>query len=201
MICDGLLSEGQECGNPLCKDGVLSRGWQAIYAVAMRSGTLQDVISRYKYDGLKGWAWIFARVLVGYLEQELLLDDWDLIIPMPTFVGDGGRDWDHIDLVLERALVESPDLPIRRDVMRKTKETPRLVGQPGFAARATIAETYFGPALEVTNPPAVAGKRVLVFDDVFTSGLTLREVTRKLTEAGTLSVGGIVLARQPFRGA
>ena len=105
MICDGVLSEGKECGNPLCKQGVPSRGWQVIYAVAMRSGTLQDVIGRYKYDGLKGWAWIFARVLVGYLEYELLLEDWDLIIPMPTFVGEGGRDWDHIDLVLELALV------------------------------------------------------------------------------------------------
>ena len=201
MICDGVLSEEGECGNPLCKDGVLSRGWEVIYAVAMRSGTLQEVISRYKYEGLKGWAWIFARALVGYLEQELLLDDWDLIIPMPTFIGEGGRDWDHIDLVLERALVENPDLPIRRDVMRKTKATPRLVGQPGFAARAIVAETHLYPALEMTDPQAVADKRVLVFDDVFTSGLTLREVTRKLKQAGALSVGGIALARQPFRSA
>jgi predicted amidophosphoribosyltransferase len=201
MICDGVLGEGGECGNPLCRDGALSRGWKVIYAVAMRSGTLQDVISRYKYDGLKGWAWIFARVLVGYLEQELLLDDWDLIIPMPTFVGGGGRDWDHIDLVLERALVEDPDLPVRRDVMRKVKATPRLVGQSGFAARALVAETHIYPALEITDPRAVAGMRVLVFDDVFTSGLTLREVAQKLKQAGALSVGGIVLARQPFRGA
>jgi predicted amidophosphoribosyltransferase len=169
----------------------------------MRSGALEKVISRYKYDDVKGWAWIFGRVLAGYLESLLFIDPspdpWDLIIPMPTYVGDGGRDFDHIDLIVERAEIEAPELPFRRDVMRKTEATPRLVEQPGFAARAQVAERYFGPALEVIDPAAVAGKSVLVFDDVFTSGLTLREVADKLKQAGAKRVGGVVLARQPFR--
>ena len=199
-ICDGVLSDGEHCGNPLCNDTVASRGRGVIYAIAMRSGTLERTISRYKYDAKKGWAWIFGRVLVGFLEDERLLEDWDLIIPMPTFVSpDGPRDWDHIDLVLKRALIEDPELPIRRDVMRKTAATPRLVGH-GFRERAEIVEGYVGPSLEVIDPAAVKGKRVLVFDDVFTSGLTLREVAHKLRAAGAKSVAGIVLARQPFRG-
>jgi hypothetical protein len=45
---------------------------------------------------------------------------------MPTYVGEGGRSWDHIDLIVKRALIE-PELPIRRDIMRKTKAIARLV--------------------------------------------------------------------------
>jgi predicted amidophosphoribosyltransferase len=204
MTCDGRLSTTSgECGNPLCNRSADLRGWEYIYAISMRSGALEKVISRYKYDDVKGWAWIFGRVLAGYLESLLFIDPspdpWDLIIPMPTYVGDGGRDIDHIDLIVERAEIEAPELPFRRDVMRKTEATPRLVEQPGFAARAQVAERYFGPALEVIDPAAVAGKSVLVFDDVFTSGLTLREVADKLKQAGAKRVGGVVLARQPFR--
>jgi predicted amidophosphoribosyltransferase len=62
-----------------------------------------------------------------------------------------------------------------------------------------MAEREFGPALEVINPAAIKGRSVLVFDDVFTSGLTLREAARKLKAAGAPEVAGIVLARQPFR--
>jgi predicted amidophosphoribosyltransferase len=171
----------------------------------MRSGELERAISAYKYGGTKGWAWIFGRVLAGWLESKLfsepVYDPRDLIIPMPTYHGEGAtRDFNHTDLIVRRAQIEAPELPIRRDVMRQTKATPRLVDQPGFAARAQVAEVYFGPSLEVTDPEAVKGKRVLVFDDVFTSGLTLREVARKLKDAGAIDVAGVVLARQPFRG-
>lgn len=199
VTCDGRLTEQKECGNLLCNRPAEQRGWEYIYAISMRSGELEQVIDRYKYGHVKGWAWIFGRVLVGYLESSIFLGAWDLIIPMPTYVGDDGRDFDHIDLIVKRALLEAPELPIRRDVMRKTKPTPRLVEQPGFQARAQVAERYFGSALEVIDPDAIAGKRVLIFDDVFTSGLTLREVARKLIEAGATHVAGVVLARQPFR--
>jgi predicted amidophosphoribosyltransferase len=198
MTCDGHLTERGRCGNPLCNDSPVSRGWDYIYAVAMRSGHLKETIERYKYGNHKGWAGIFGRVLVGYLEEGMRAEDWDLIVPMPTYVGDGGRSWDHIDLIVEHASIEGPDLPFVRGVMGKTKATPRLVAQAGFRARAEVAEQYFGPALEVVNPAAVAEKSVLVFDDVFTSGLTLREVAHKLKRAGAKDIAGVVLARQPF---
>jgi hypothetical protein len=58
----------------------------------MRTGGLRDAISAYKYDDKWGWGHIFGRVLVGYL--RVLRDvgvSYDLIIPMPTYVGQGGR--------------------------------------------------------------------------------------------------------------
>ena len=46
----------------------------------------------------------------------------------------------------------------------------------------------------------VKGKRVLVFDDVFTEGFTIREVARALRAAGAVEVSEVVLARQPYGG-
>jgi predicted amidophosphoribosyltransferase len=200
QICDGHLEDDESCKNPLCNRSVEQRGWERNYAISMRSGVLEKVISLYKYDEVKGWAWIFGRVLVGYIEAVFQPGEWDILIPMPTYVAsDGERSWDHIDLIVERAEIEGSPIPIRRDVMRKTRATARLVAQDGFYTRALVAEQEIGPALEVVDAAAVAGKNVLVFDDVFTGGLTLREAARKLVDAGTSRVGGVVLARQPFR--
>jgi predicted amidophosphoribosyltransferase len=198
--CDQKLQPGKACGNPLCKREVAHRGWECISAIAMRSGPLSNAISVYKYDGVKGWAWIFGRILVGYLESDAdSFDQFDVIIPMPTYVGAGGRPWDHVATIIERAEIEGPRWPFRREVMRKTAATPRLVGLT-FAQRAQVVERELAATLEVVDPASIAGKHVLVFDDVFTSGLTLREVAFKLKAAGARSVAGIVLARQPYSG-
>jgi len=164
----------------------------------MRSGQLKATISAYKYNDKKGWAWIYGRILVGYLELGAeIFSRYDMIIPMPTFVGVGGRSWDHIGTIVDRAAMEGPDWPFRRGVMSKVNATPRSVGLT-FGQRAQMVETQLRPALRVDRPDLVAGKDILVFDDVFTAGLTLREVAFKLRSAGASSVAGIVLARQPY---
>jgi predicted amidophosphoribosyltransferase len=201
-FCEGRLSARGRCGNPLCNRPVEKRGWEFIWAVSTRTGALKRAISAYKYDGKWGWAYIFGRVLVGYLATmpKNPRDEYGVIIPMPTYVGPGGRNRDHIADILKRAQIEDPAWPFRFDVMTKTRNTPKLVDQPTFYDRARVAEREIGPALKVLEPDAVRGKHVLVFDDVFTGGLTLREVARKLLAANAKSVDGLVLARQPFQG-
>jgi predicted amidophosphoribosyltransferase len=199
--CDGKLKADGRCGNPLCNRPESSRGWAYIHAISQRSGPLRRAINSYKHDDRWGWAYIFGRVLVGYLDaEEESFREYDHIIPMPTYVGKGGRSRDHTAYVIERARVEDDSWPFRLDLMRKTRSTPNLADlRGGFVARAHVAETQIGPALEVLKPRAVRGKRILVFDDVFTAGLTLREVAHKLHLAGATMVSGVVLARQPFR--
>ena len=85
--------------------------------------------------------------------------------------------------------------------MKKTAATQKLAAVTGgFRARAEVAEKDIADALKVAKQAEVKGKSVLVFDDVFTGGLTLREVARKLLDAGAEDVCGIVLARSRFRG-
>lgn len=66
--------------------------------------------------------------------------------------------------------------------------------------RRQIAEGPLRSALRVPDPSRVAGRRILVFDDVFTEGFTIREVAKALIDNGAKEVSEVVLARQPFRG-
>jgi predicted amidophosphoribosyltransferase len=170
----------------------------------MRSGQLQNAINAYKYRSRRGWASIFGRVLVGYLDESPdAFAEWDAIIPSPTFVGPGSRrSWDHIGLILERASVEAGDRwPIvteRPQLIEKRFDTPSLVGK-SLSERRQIAETEIRSALVVPDPAQVSGRTFLVFDDVFTDGCTLREIALALRAAGASEVAGIVLARQPWQ--
>ncbi len=82
----------------------------------------------------------------------------------------------------------------------KTAETQSMSGISRYQERKANAETNVRPALQVPDVGRVAGKAIVVVDDVFTDGLTLREVARALRSAGARAVYGVALARQTYRG-
>jgi predicted amidophosphoribosyltransferase len=104
MVCDQATGPDGRCGNPLCNRSLEVRGWNYIYAIAMKTGQLDRAIKAYKYEGKWGWGWIFGRVAVGYLRaSEDVFREFDMIIPSPTYVGTDGRSRDHTGEVLQRA--------------------------------------------------------------------------------------------------
>jgi predicted amidophosphoribosyltransferase len=168
----------------------------------MRTGPLRRAIDSYKVEGRRAWAAIFGRVLLGYLNaHDVVFQRYDLIIPSPTWVGNGGRTFDHTGLVIERAIVEDDGTwPFQIGVIQKTAATTPF-RRKTWRGRYEIAEHELRPALHIPAPELVRGKRVLVYDDVYTEGLTLRAVASSLCDAGAVEVSEVVLARQPYGGS
>ncbi len=199
-----LATGGAGCRNPLCASA--SRWFHWNVAVAERSGLLENALNAYKYQGDRSRARVFGTMLAGYLAQRhRLLGAFDLVVASPTFVGAGGRDFDHVRLMLsEAALRTAPgdgppfdlgDVP----AIVKTGPTPRLAGR-GHAERRRLAAERLRPVLRVPDPARTAGRRLLVVDDVFTDGRTLDEVARALRlQGGAREVCGLTLCRQPWR--
>ena len=183
-----------------------NRGFSWNWAIAMKSGALDQVIRMYKYGGpgQRGWAKIFGRILVGFLEAHAEpFRGFDLIIASPADPG----AFDHTREVLKEAAYEDMfnleawpfDATVAPPVMVRTQPVKRFAGK-NFQQRLAIAEQELLPALRVVDPKRVAGRRVLVYDDVFTTGLTLHTVGKVLEASGAEEVCGISLARAPFRG-
>jgi predicted amidophosphoribosyltransferase len=204
-VCDRPRQDGaNECGNPICNWP--DRFFERNYAIAMRSGILQQKINNYKYDNKKEWALIFARVLVGHLQtHHAIFSQFDIIVASPHFTGPGAtRTWDHTRLVLEHATQLVPGVwPFDLQdppVIIKTANTEPLAQARTWRQRYEVATGPIRDSLRVTSPLRTRGKRILVYDDVFTDGQTLNEVARALRLMGEArSVCGITLARQPWR--
>ncbi len=195
-------ADADQCGNPIC--GWDDRWFGRNFAAALRSGVLEEAINSYKYGDRRGWAQIFARVLVGFLNEERdTFRRFDLIVALPTYVGDDGRSWDHTRLVVveAEALAEGawPFDTADPPAITKIAATERLTGK-SWRQRFEIARGPLRAALAVPDPAKTRRRKILVYDDVFTDGQTLNEVARCLRLAGGASeVCGITLARQPYR--
>ena len=191
------------CPNPSCNWSRSYRyfGWN--YAIGMRKGALERVMKRYKFGDEMGWRVIFARLLVAFMdEREKRFAPFHYIIPSPAYTGPGGhRSWDHASYVIESAAQLTPRWPFYvgdPPLIKKTAETPPMSKIYKFGPRKDNAEGPIRSALEVPSPSMVAGKNILVYDDLFTDGLTLREVARALSNSGAKLVCGVTLARQPW---
>jgi predicted amidophosphoribosyltransferase len=199
-VCGQALRHDGACANPVCS--FHDRFFTHVWAISMRTGQMRHAITRYKYEGKWGWAAIFGRLLVGFLsEHQSTFHEYDFITPSPTYVGPGSaRTFDHTRRIVEAAEIEEPIAwPFAYDLVTKTAATETMVGH-SWKERKAIAEGPLRAALQVPQPDAVAGKRILVVDDVFTEGFTIREVARALIRAGAIEVSEVVLAREPWKG-
>ena len=197
-VCGQTLPVGINCANDWCARG--DRWWSMVWSIAPHSGSLRDALFGYKYRAETIWAAVFGRLLIGFLDEHMpWFDEYDGIVPVPAFTGPGGRRrWDPVGRFVAAAEhLAGSRWPVVLDAVIKTAETPPMAGL-SLGRRRACAEGGLRRALRVPDGGRVAGARLLVVDDVFTEGSTLREVARALRQAGAVEVAGLTLARQPW---
>uniref|UniRef100_UPI002F91A4F6 ComF family protein n=1 Tax=Streptomyces cellulosae TaxID=1968 RepID=UPI002F91A4F6 len=202
-VCSQTVLDGRACTNKVCALPVSQRGFTRVDAVAMFSGALRDKIHRLKYDGKTGWALIFGRLLVGWMETHPeLMADVDLVVGNPSHPG--RTPVQHIEAIMDAAYTEDvrrqfplsvPGAPL----LIKTAETPR-------SATRTLDEKRYAAAVHArtlhwtADPDMIKGATIVIVDDVFTSGTQLQQIALLLRAYGAAEVRGLVLARVPWSG-
>jgi predicted amidophosphoribosyltransferase len=172
-----------------------------VFAAGTYYGSLRRAIVAYKYAGDRRWAQPFAGMLRGFLERHATwLEEYTVVCPVPSFSGPGARRrWGPVELICaELGELTGGAWPVEPLVVKVAESCP-VSGKAAPARRAIIARSLRA-ALYVPQPSAVAGSRVLLVDDVCTSGGTLRAVARVLRDAGAEEVSALVLAQACWRG-
>jgi predicted amidophosphoribosyltransferase len=167
----------------------------------MYSGALRDKIHRLKYDGKHGWALIFGRLIVGWMDSHReQMRSVDYVIGNPTHRG--RLPLQHMEAIMEAAYTEdvTHTFPLSRPgahLLIKEDETPRSAMRSLDDKRAAAAA--HAAALRWTaDSAAIKGATIVLVDDVFTSGSQLQHVALRLRASGAADVRGLVLARVPW---
>ena len=200
-FCTRLLADGEE---HLCQRCDLSLPWMedeagkrngeflddSIAALWYR-GAVRDSHHRFKFGGLRAYAGpygaIMAQSVRGQLTDRVDVICWAPVSPKRR----RKRGYDQGEL-LARELGERLDLPVE-PLLEKVRHTPaQATLRDEGARRANVMGAY------VLCPGAqVSGRRVLLVDDVVTTGSTLSECARILRTAGAVSVVSVTLAVTP----
>jgi ComF family protein len=157
---------------------------------------MSRAIGLLKYDKLTRLGAWFAARLEKKVRDEPELFAADVAVPVPLHPArQRERGYNQAELIA-RPLARKLKLPLGAYLLVRTKpRPPRLL-----LSRRERWQTVRG-AYEIRKGTRVDNLRVLLIDDVFTTGATLDACARALKQAGAKSVAGITVARVLSRGS
>jgi ComF family protein len=151
----------------------------------------RESILRYKFRGCRFYAGIYGPLLARAVTQQLGTD-FDLLTYVPLSPLRRWRRGYDQTLLLARAA----GTVLGMEPVRTLKKSSRIRPQSRMLRREDRAGNIRG-AFTPVDPALVRGKRVLLIDDILTTGATLSEASRVLRDAGAKEILAATLAVTP----
>lgn len=161
----------------------------ACFAAVSYEFPWSGVVHQFKFHGDSAWAVTIAQLMAAEPGIELALDTADLVIPMPL-----SRERLRLRGFNQSALLASALAPgiTREGLLLRILDTPTQSSQSREERLRNVQSAY---AIEPDRIGELRGRRVVLVDDVMTSGATLRSAAAVLRQAGVAHVGAVVFAR------
>ncbi|MCW2283731.1 ComF family protein [Rhodoblastus acidophilus] len=153
-------------------------------------GPTRTLVHRLKYGDRHELAAPIGRWMARAGEE--LLDDADLLIPVPLHRQRLAHRRFNQSVALAREIAKSSGVPLDTGLLARVKATPPQVGLNRKLRAANMQGAF---AVAPRRKAALAGKRLVLVDDVATSGATLNAAARVLLRAGADRVDALVFAR------
>jgi ComF family protein len=151
---------------------------------------VRQAIHRLKYDGRRSLVVILVRLMADFWRANPM--PADLLMPVPLHPArQRDRGYNQSDL-LARALGDMISLPVVTKEFRRVRHTQPQVGLHSADRRKNVQGAF---VYQSRGGVAVCGQRIVVIDDVCTTGSTLEACSTALRSAGAASVWGFTLAR------
>lgn len=180
------LDENGRCA--LCRNGL--RGFDAAYTFGSYEGALRELIHLFKYGGVRTLAKPFGGHLAVALPRN---EKFDAVVPMPLhWLRRWHRGFNQSDL-LAREVARRCGVPVIHAVRRR-RSTLSQAGLTNAKRRANVAGAF---APKRGRP--LEGKRILLIDDVMTTGATAAACALAIKRAGARYVALLALARTDRR--
>jgi ComF family protein len=167
------------CGDCIKKPPLFSKAM----SFGIYEGILAEAINRYKFHGIKRLAGPLGAFLLDFAPAGI-----DAVVPVPlSITGLRNRGFNQ-SLLLAKAFSDKKDIPLVMDGLLKCRETGPQIGLSAKERTKNLKDAF-------RTSRRFDGKRVLLVDDVMTTGSTANECAKQLLKAGAEDVSVLTLAR------
>jgi ComF family protein len=166
------------------------KGFQTGYYGFYFEGRLRDAVHAFKFNGRKD----VGKYIVSLLLERIrgLSDLFDSIVPMPVTERRLRERGFNQSYIIAEEIHKKTFKPVLHSVLRKVKET-----KDQYTLSKEERKKNVRGAFSVTDVGAIKGRRVLLVDDLFTTGHTATEGSQTLSRSGAKDVLFFAMARTP----
>jgi ComF family protein len=151
---------------------------------------MREALHAFKFRGRRALAAPLGDLLVEAMEGRLPGGLPALVVPVPLHPRrERERGFNQASL-LARRLGRAWRVPVRDDVLVRAVATPSQTELDAPARRANVRGVF-----RMRRPDLIAGRHVLLVDDILTTGATLSECARCLRAGGAAEIGALTVAR------
>jgi ComF family protein len=172
---EGALTTRFECSN--CRDVELY--FRSARSAVVARGVVLDVIHRYKYHRALWFEPFLADLIIREAGPGLAEKRWHMMVPVPLHpLRERDREFNQADR-LARWLSAHTAIPVRNDLLRRVRPTGTQTQLSRDERAANMRRAFV-----LRSNQHLDGQRVVLVDDVFTTGATTNACARVLHQAG-----------------
>jgi len=149
----------------------------------------RELLLAFKYGGQSFIGEKIAEVMADRILPECL--EIDLLIPVPMFKAKEKKRGYNQAGVIAKCLSKKLELPCLEGVLLRTENTPAMSGLTSFERRINMENAF---CLSQGVADEVKGKRILLVDDIYTTGSTVSACAKVLMNQGACEVRVITFA-------
>lgn len=189
--CCGIPFTGAEGGSHLCGDCMVSKSvYSAARAVGRYESTLLEAIHRFKYNGKISVGEILGRLMAEFAYPAFNIRDYSMIMPVPLHPKRLRERGFNQSVVLAREISKRFHISLDFMTLRRHVDT-----EPQISLGKKEREANVHGVFSVTDSGIVKGQKIILVDDVYTSGSTVKECARVLMKNRADRVAVLTLAR------
>lgn len=181
------ITSGVKEGCAACKGKYLP--FNTIISATYYDDVMKTLIHKFKYARQKFLACLLNDILITNERLKEAIPDIDVIVPVPLhWLKKMLRGFNQSEL-LSQGIQRHFSKPIAINNLCRIKKTASQTQLSKNQRQINIHNAFF-----VNHPESFKGKKVLLVDDVLTTGVTASECSKKLKEAGAGAVHLLILA-------
>jgi ComF family protein len=150
---------------------------------------LSRIIQELKFRGRQNLSGLLAPLLAGAFFDTWRRDDFDLVVPIPLHPKRKRERRFNQSELLAASLSRLIAVPYKKALLR-TRSTLPQVGLTDSQRLENVRKAF-----RCFNPPLISNRRILLIDDVMTTGSTVSSAAQALMDAGAGRVSVLTVAR------
>ena len=165
--------------------------FRKLRAIAFYEPTLREAIHLMKYEKKQIISKHLIQLLQAHFPQDLASTDYDFLLPIPLHTNRFRQRGFNQAEQIAQGISQVWGVPVRTDILFRIRDTAPLSSLGSHEERMK----NIAGAFEVGSPDLIQDRKILLIDDIFTTGTTIHEALKVLQVANPDCVDVLTLTR------